>query len=195
MALTRKWLRAQGIDDEKIDLIIEAHTETVDALKTERDDYKAAADKLTGVQKELDDLKASSSGNDDYKAKYDKEHADFEAYKADAAAKESRAEVERLYRAELSALGITGKRADQVIRVTDLSGVTAKDGKLADAESIQKTIREDWADFIPAKHVKGQIVPTPPKNDGGKMTRDEIRKITDPTERRAAIAANLDQFE
>lgn len=33
MALTRKMLRAMGIKDEKADEIIEAHSETVDALK------------------------------------------------------------------------------------------------------------------------------------------------------------------
>lgn len=33
MALTRKFLKAMGIEDEKIDQIIDAHTETVDGLK------------------------------------------------------------------------------------------------------------------------------------------------------------------
>ena len=40
MSLTRKMLKAMGIEDEKIDQIIEAHTETVDALKEQRDGYK-----------------------------------------------------------------------------------------------------------------------------------------------------------
>ena len=58
MALTRKYLKALGIEDEKIEQIIEAHTETVDGLKNERDGFKASADKLAEVQKELDGLKA-----------------------------------------------------------------------------------------------------------------------------------------
>ena len=40
MALTRKMLKAMGIEEEKIDQIIEAHTETVDALKADRDKLK-----------------------------------------------------------------------------------------------------------------------------------------------------------
>ena len=40
MSLTRKMLKAMGIEDEKIDQIIEAYTETVDALKEQRDQYK-----------------------------------------------------------------------------------------------------------------------------------------------------------
>ena len=49
MALTRKMLKAMGIEDEKIDQIIEAHSETVDALKEQRDQYKADAEKLPEV--------------------------------------------------------------------------------------------------------------------------------------------------
>ena len=33
MSLTRRFLKAMGIEDEKVDQIIEAHSGTVDALK------------------------------------------------------------------------------------------------------------------------------------------------------------------
>ena len=59
MALTRKFLSALGIEEAKIDEIISAHADTVNALKEQRDGYKADADKLPAVQKALDDLKAS----------------------------------------------------------------------------------------------------------------------------------------
>ena len=58
MALTRKFLSALGIEEAKIDEIISAHADTVNALKEQRDGYKADADKLPTVQRELDDLKA-----------------------------------------------------------------------------------------------------------------------------------------
>ena len=61
MALTRKMLKAMGIEDEKIDQIIEAHSETVDGLKGELEIAKSAAkgdaDKVTALQKELEDAK------------------------------------------------------------------------------------------------------------------------------------------
>lgn len=41
MALSRKMLKAMGIEDEKIDQIIEAHSETVDSLKEQVSAYKA----------------------------------------------------------------------------------------------------------------------------------------------------------
>ena len=81
MALTRKLLRSMGIEDEKIDQIIDAHTETVNALKDERDGLKDAADRLKKAEAELEELKAKPA--DSFKEKFEKEHADFEAFKAD----------------------------------------------------------------------------------------------------------------
>lgn len=49
MALTRKILRAMGIEDEKADEIVEAHAETVTAPKRQRDEAEErakAADQL-----------------------------------------------------------------------------------------------------------------------------------------------------
>ena len=113
MAFTRKFLKALGLTEEQVDSVVEAHTETVDGLKSQMAGYKADAEKLEGVQKELDDLKANGDG-EDYKSKYDSEHAAFEKYKNDQNAKESAALAERLYREQLNALGITGKRADSI---------------------------------------------------------------------------------
>ena len=41
MALTRRMLKALGIEDEKAEEIISAHIESTDALKAQRDEYKA----------------------------------------------------------------------------------------------------------------------------------------------------------
>ena len=62
MALTRKLLKGMALTDEQVDTIIEAHTETTDGLKNQLSQYKADAEKLPGVQKELDDLKAAGIG-------------------------------------------------------------------------------------------------------------------------------------
>ena len=46
MALTRKALKAMGLTDEQVDSIVEMHVETTDALKEQRDAFKADAEKL-----------------------------------------------------------------------------------------------------------------------------------------------------
>ena len=50
MALTRKLLKGMGLTEEQMDTIIEAHTDTVDGLKSDLARYKADAEKLHGVQ-------------------------------------------------------------------------------------------------------------------------------------------------
>lgn len=192
MALTRKLLKGMGLTDEQVDTIIEAHTETVDGLKAQADTYKTDAAKVPDLEKKL--REAENSGGEDWKAKYEKEHSDFEAYKSDAAAKETAATSERLFRTELTALGITGKRADQIVKATNLSDFEVKDGAYADAAKVQQAIRDDWSEFVPTTTHGKAKVDTPPANTGGKMTKKEIAAIKDPAERRAAIAANMDEF-
>ena len=108
MALTRKMLKALGIEDDKIEQIIDAHTETVDGLKDKLTKAEADAAKLTDVQKELDGLKAGG----DYKKKFEDEHKAFEDYKKDISAKETRAAKEKAVRGYLESKSIKGANLD-----------------------------------------------------------------------------------
>ena len=56
MALTRKFLAALGIEDAKVDEIIQAHTDTVNGLKDEIEKYKADAEKLPAFDANLGDI-------------------------------------------------------------------------------------------------------------------------------------------
>lgn len=168
MALSRKFLSALGIEADKIDEIISAHTETVDALKEERDKYKADADKLPGVQKELDDLKKTANDADGYKKKYDDEHEAFEKYKAEVDAKAAERSKQDAYRGLLKEAGVSEKRIDSILKITDLSSVELdKDGKVKGAEDIVKGIKTEWADFIATETKTGANVSNPPDNTHG----------------------------
>lgn len=166
MSLTRKMLKAMGIEDEKIDQIIDAHTETVDALKKERDDAKENADKLPGLQKELDDLKKDVSDND-WKGKYDKEHMEFERYKTDIATKENDAKIKAAYKNLLLECKVGEKQVDSILRVTDFSAMKlGEDGKLEKADDLKKTIGAEWSGFITTDFVKKSAVSNPPDSKG-----------------------------
>lgn len=165
MALTRKLLRSMGIEDDKIDQIIEAHGETVSALKDERDQYREAAEALPGVQRELDELKAKP--DDGFREKYEKEHADFEAYKAETAKDASEREKKSLYRKLLQDAGVDPKRLDAVMRVADLSEVSVEDGKIKDAEALSEAVKSEWSDFIVQTGTKPAKVDDPPAGGNG----------------------------
>ena len=168
MALSRKFLSAMGIEADKIDEIINAHTETVDGLKDELAKYKADAGKVPAIQKELDDLKAAAEkdGKDPYKVKYEAIKEDFENYKKDIAAKEEKTAKSAAYKALLKEAGIAEKRLDAVLKVSDIDGVKlGKDGKIEDADKLLESVKTEWADFITKETVKGADPATPPAND------------------------------
>ena len=197
MGFSRKMLKAMGIEDEKIDQIIDAHSETVDALKADRDAYKEDAAKLAAVQKELDALKAK--GDDGYKAKYEAEKAAHDALKADIAAKETKKAKTDAYRELLKGANIDEKRIATILRAEaptiDKIELDA-DGKIKNAEQYTESIKSDWADFIVTQSAKGTNTATPPANGGTATTKtkEDILKIKDAGERQKAIAENPTLF-
>lgn len=198
MALTRSMLKGMGLSDEQIGAIIDAHAETVDGLKDSLKAAKADADKLKTVQKELDELK--STNGDDYKAKYEKEHSDFDEYKKTVANEKATAEKRSLYRELLRECGVDAKRIDSVMKVADIDAAKVKDGKIENVEDLTKSIKSEWSDFIATDSTRGANVQTPPQGKGGtKMTREEIfrkdehgKYVHSTQERINAIQANLE---
>ena len=197
MGFSRKMLKAMNIEEDKIDQIIDAHSETVDALKAERDGYKEDAAKLAAVQKELDALKAK--GDDGYKAKYEAEKAAHDALKADIAAKETKKAKTDAYRELLKGANIDEKRIATILRAEaptiDKIELDA-DGKIKNAEQYTESIKSDWADFIVTQSAKGANTATPPANGGAATTKtkEDILKIKDAGERQKAIAENPTLF-
>ena len=197
MGFSRKMLKAMGIEEEKIEQIIDAHSETVDALKAERDGFKEDAAKLAAVQKELDELKAK--GDDGYKAKYEAEKAAHDALKADIAAKETKKAKTDAYRELLKGANIDEKRIATILRAEaptiDKIELDA-DGKIKNAEQYTESIKSDWADFIVTQSAKGANTATPPANGGAASTKtkEDILKIKDAGERQKAIAENPTLF-
>lgn len=190
MALTRKMLKAMGIEDEKIDQIIEEHTESTDALKQQRDEYKAKAEAKATASTEPKP-KDPETG-DGYKAKYDAEKKAFEDYKANIAAEKAEADKRAKYRELIVKAGVDSKRVDSVLKVSDLSEIKVKDGAIEGADDLVKSIKEDWADFIPTTQKVGANAPNPPKNDGGVKKLEDITKMQDPVARQEALAKYIE---
>ena len=197
MGFSRKMLKAMNIEEDKIEQIIDAHSETVDALKADRDAYKEDAAKLAAVQKELDELKAK--GDYGYKAKYEAEKAAHDALKADIAAKETKKAKTDAYRELLKGANIDEKRIATILRAEsptiDKIELDA-DGKIKNAEQYTQSIKSDWADFIVTQSAKGTNTATPPANGGAASTKtkEDILKIKDAGERQKAIAENPTLF-
>lgn len=192
MSISRKMLKGMSLTDEQIETIIEAHTETVDALKDERDKYKADAEKLPRVEKELAEFKENGG---DYEEKYNALKKEFESYKSEQSAIAEKAAKESAYKEMLKNAGISEKRIASIMRVTNLSDIKLdKDGKLKDYDKLVDSVKSEWSDFIETKTEKGADTKNPPDGSSTKMTKDEILKIKDTSERQKAIAENHELF-
>lgn len=206
MALTRKMLEAMSIDEKAIEQIIEAHSESVNALKAERDGFKETASKYEKVQKELDELKtaAENGDKDPYKEKYEALKAEFDGYKSNIEAKEARTAKEKAYRNLLETAKVDGKYHDILVKAAreDIDGIEIdKDGNIKNADKLTEKIKTDCSGFIVSETETGANTPNPPSNNGGKMTRAEIyakdengRYKLDAAERQKAIAENPEAF-
>lgn len=198
MAFTRKWLSAMGIEQDKVDEIINAHIEVVDALKGERDQFKADAERLPDVQKKLDELKktAENGGENPFEQKYNDAIKALEDYKAEQTAKETKRAKEAAYRNVLKEAGISDKRFDGILKVTDLESINLdENGNIDGADAVLENAKKEWADFIVTTTEQGAQTANPPANNGGNtMTKAEILAIKDGNERRQAIADNADLF-
>lgn len=198
MALTRKMLKGMGLTEEQVDTIIEAHTETVDGLKS---DLKDAQDKAKEAdtlrkraetaEKELDDAK-----KDGWKDKHDTVKKEFDDYKAEMAKKETRAAKEKAYREILKEAGISEKRMDTILRVTNLDGVELDGDKIKDAAAVTENVKKEWADLIVKESTTGASTNNPSQNTGGKAgrTKEEIMAIRDGHARRQAMLENPQLF-
>ena len=181
MALTRRSLKAMGIEDDKIDEIIAAHAETVDALKEQRDNYKAQADELAEVQRKLDEANETikANGSDAWKVKYDAIKEEYENYKSDISAKETTRAKQAAYREVLKAAGVSEKRIDSIIKVSDIDSVELDEsGKIKEADKLTESIKNEWADFIVSTNTQGVNTATPPTNSKKSFSREDIDKMS-----------------
>ena len=191
MALTRKALAAMGIEPEKIDEIILAHTETVSALKEQIETLKADAGKLPDVEKRLEEAEKKIKDADaaGWEKKYTDLKSEYDVYKTDIETKAAKTAKETAYKKLLMDAGVSEKRVGTVLKVTDLNTVKMnEDGSIQDADKITESVKTEWADFIETKQSRGAEVAQPPANNGGDVSK--------PASRAAQMAAkyNADHY-
>lgn len=181
--LTRKMLKAMSIEDDKIEQIIEAHTETTDALKEQRDEYKEQAGKAKGLKGELERVKGQlkdaleDDSQDELKRELDKRskeleeaqaanqrlQGEFDAYKADTEAENVKRQKTDAYKELLEKAGIAPKYAGKVLKVTQLDGIELDgNGGVKDEDKAIESIKSEWPEFIAKKETQGADPENPP---------------------------------
>ena len=196
MGFGRKWLdeilqNEELSPKEKAQRIMDEHITVTNGLKDERDNYKAEAEKAADLQKQLDD----QANGENWQEKYEKEHESFENFKKQTAADAEAGRVRAAYRKLLSGEGISEKRIDAILKVTDFSKMKLdKEGNLEGEEDLKTAINAEWGDFKTTVTEKGAVVEKPPQVGKATKTKEEIFAIKDTAERQKAIAENHELF-
>ena len=191
MSITRKMLKGMGLTEDQQDTILEAHTETVNEIKAERDRLKADAEKLPGVQKQLDELKAAGDGG--YKEKFEKERKAFEDYKTDITAKEAKAAKEKAVKAYFESKNITGANLDLAMRGcgAEMAALEMDGDKIKDTKSLDTLIDGTYKGLISTTKTQGANPANPPANPPAKnYTAADIKNMS-----AAEINANWDSIK
>jgi hypothetical protein len=177
MALTRAFLKGLDIEPEKIQSIIDAHSETVEALKGERDealknsgDVKKVAEERDTLKSQLDELQKAGDAGEIKKQ--------FDEYKAQVESEKTAAVKREAVKAALIESGANEKYIAKMMKDVNLDEIALdKDGKLDKAKELVETVKTDWADFFGTVGEKPANIGNPPANakpvDTSKMTDDE----------------------
>ena len=178
MSLTRSYLKSLGLDDEKINSVIEAHSETVTALNQKYSELetryrgaKESADQLPALRQELEALK-----KEDFRGKYESEKSAHDALKENLARKEARAAREKAVRAYYIGKSIRGDNLAIAMRGTPLDDIKlGEDGTIADTGPLDALVEGDFRPLVRTEP------PEPPRTvaSGGSLAGN--RTPADPT--------------
>lgn len=202
MAITVKYLEDLGVEKEIAEKIFTERSKEIEADKAKREkletELKEKKESLDNLSKEFEDLKANNASAEEYKSKY-------EAVIAENEAKAKQAEADRILAEKTENIN---KRFEAVVGEKTFShnaikadylkkfgeAIELEDNKsLSDEQIFHNLIKDDATAFTGVTAVKLQG--GTPLGNGTKYTsKADIMAIKDRTERRNAIAQNLDLF-
>lgn len=153
--------------DEIENQLFALYLSVVDPMKDDLARYKADAEKLPEVQKELDEIK----GGTDWKAEAEKAQKALSDYKAEIAGKEQTAKIRAAYKARLEANNINPGLHDLILRGADMSALKLNAaGELDNVADVDAQIKKDYAAHIVTTRKDGADVDTPPDKDKDTFT-------------------------
>ena len=186
MAFTRATIRSLAKESG-----VEIPKEFEDALVSEHLNARNAYAEEQ-VKAELEKQPAAKAENVKDSEEYKALKADFDKYKAEVAAKETKAAKEAAYRAILKDANLSEKGIEKAVKYADWDKIElGEDGKLKGANDHIKAVREEWAEYVTTTTTTGAKTSTPPGNNHAKnYTAAEIKSMS-----AAEINANWDSIK
>lgn len=166
--LTRKFLEALGVSENAITAIVEAHSDAMQEVISQRDEAQKIADSVPDLEKQL---KTYKDGN--FEVKYNNEKAAHDALKNQIATEKAKSAKEAALKAYYEGKNIKGGNLTIAMRGTDLSKIEVDDeGKLKDTKDLDALVEGDYKTLVDTGN---RIVDTGAhvgENGGGKVSYD-----------------------
>lgn len=170
MSLSREFLEAMGLTKEQVSAIVKGNSDSLSGLTTENKNLRDENARLKEIEKEFNNLKAANSGKEDLQKSYDALKAEYEQYKSDITAKETRAAKETALKAYFEKNNIVGKNQAIAMRgiKSELDGIELDEkGNIKDTASLDELVKGDYAGLVSTTKTEGANIADPPANIGG----------------------------
>ena len=132
------------------------------------------------VKAELEKQPAEKAVNVKDSEEYKTLKQSFDDYKAEVAAKETKAAKEVEYRAILKDANLSEKGIEKAIKYAEWDKIELEaDGKLKGASDHIKAVKEEWAEYVTTTTTTGAKTSTPPANNGNSgVTKEDFQKMS-----------------
>lgn len=169
-----------NIPSSAINAIVTAIKTAVGNEFVDKERYKAKLTEIDTYREQLQTAEDNATTANKWKTKYDALKEDFDTYKTEQAQKETHSAKSKAYRELLKAAGVSEKRIEAILKVSDIDSIElGDDGKAKEADKLTENIKNEWADFITTTTETGSNTPTPLGNTQTKIySRDDIRKMS-----------------
>ena len=174
MAFTRSTIRNLA-KESGIELPKELEDALVSEHLTARNAYAEEQ-----VKAELEKQPAAKAENVKDSEEYKTLKQSFDDYKAEVAAKETKAAKEAAYRAILKDANLSEKGIEKAIKYAEWDKIELEaDGKLKGASDHIKAAKEEWAEYVTTTTTTGAKTSNPPANNGNSgVTKEDFQKMS-----------------
>ncbi len=172
--IIKKYTSEDGsIPADAVAKLAQAVNSSVGREFVEKARYSEKLEEIETLKTEKQTAEDSATTAGKWKDKYDALKKDFETYKGEQSAKETKAAKEAAARAYYQSKGITGKALDIAMRASgsEIEALVLEDGKIKDVAALEALVKGDFSGLVGQTHTEGAPTATPPSNNGGTVSR------------------------
>lgn len=206
MAFSREFIREQAKEFEIelpkgfIDAIANEYLTAKKAYADEQIEkaVKPLNDQIADITEKLKNAETQNGENAKYKELYENQKTEYEKYKGDVTAKETKAAKEKAVKEFFRSKGISDDNMNIAMRgiKSEIEAAELDEkGKIKDIKVFDELIKGDYSKLISKTETRGAETQTPPPNTGKvSITKEEIMNIKNTAERQQKIAENPELF-